>query len=106
MLNLNAGKIRENYGIKILKDDPSYVAIWKSSNVGISRLDKVVRPAAVSVEEWVSAAHIHPDRNIWRTCLDINSLSVSSSGIFIVPRKDHDVEFSSVRFVVVGKVTA
>eukprot|EP01031_Cornospumella_fuschlensis_P031966 gene31966-38652_t len=71
-----------NAGIRILRENNETILLWKTANVAIASNQHVVRPAAVSVEEWLRI----------KKCTDpviFTPLDVKTAGIVVVSLNSH-----------------
>lgn len=90
---------KANFGIKILREESSFLAIWKSSNVAISKFDRVFRPAAPPIKIWLKEARKNKvPVDDGTHCL----LTANTSGILVYPTRYHRIARSRLRFVAVA----
>jgi methylase of polypeptide subunit release factors len=85
------GSDKINAGIRLIHEDNDFLLLWKTSNVALDDGERLVRPASISVADWIS--------NYFLACksavVNQHLLSSALSGVVIVAKSPSGREFFS-----------
>lgn len=85
------GSDKMNAGIRLIHEDNDFLLLWKTSNVALDDGERLVRPASISVADWIS--------NYFLACKSAvvyqHLLSSALSGVVIVAKSPSGREFFS-----------
>ena len=83
------GSDKMNAGIRLIHEDDDFLLLWKTSNVALDDGERLVRPASISVADWIS--------NYFLACKSAvvyqHLLSSALSGVVIVAKSPSGRDF-------------